>query len=213
MNHVKYPRTCHLPWSNPSKDDKIIKSLDNFKGKEVVVTLKMDGENFTGYSDYCHARSLEPLFGEDRGIAKSIWASIAHEIPIGWRFCAENMYAKHSIEYEDLESYLLVFSFWDDQNICLSWDDTIEYCRLLNLHTVPVIYRGIWDEKEIQKIFEENYDEETNEGYVVRLSSEFSFDDFKNCVAKYVRKNHVQPNIKHWRSAKIVPNKLKTRDN
>ena len=46
--YVKYPRSMHLPWSHPSKDDKVIKNLDAFIGQEVVVTLKMDGENFSG---------------------------------------------------------------------------------------------------------------------------------------------------------------------
>lgn len=44
--YVKYPRTYHLPWSpGATDDDRIIKSADVFKDKEVVVTVKMDGEN------------------------------------------------------------------------------------------------------------------------------------------------------------------------
>jgi len=43
---IKYPRTYHLPWSpGVNSDDRIIQDLSGVKGKEVIVTLKMDGEN------------------------------------------------------------------------------------------------------------------------------------------------------------------------
>jgi hypothetical protein len=58
--YVKYPRTYHLPWSpGQTRDDRVIESTDIFKGKEVVVTIKMDGENTTMYHDYIHARSID----------------------------------------------------------------------------------------------------------------------------------------------------------
>ena len=43
---IKYPRTFHLPWSpGATSDDKMLKSIEHFIGKEVVITEKMDGEN------------------------------------------------------------------------------------------------------------------------------------------------------------------------
>lgn len=57
---VKYPRTFHLPWSRSyTHDDKVLKHVQHFEGKEVVVTEKMDGENTTMYRDYLHARSID----------------------------------------------------------------------------------------------------------------------------------------------------------
>jgi len=45
VQHYKYPRTAHLPWSPGADDDDIIiDTVDSFVGKEVVVTEKMDGE-------------------------------------------------------------------------------------------------------------------------------------------------------------------------
>lgn len=207
-DYVKYPRTMHLPWSNPSKDDKIIKDLSAFHGQEVVVTEKMDGENFNGYRNYCHARSLEPLYGVDRGRAKSIWNSVSHDFPEGWRCCAENLFAKHSIHYSNLESYLLVFSIWNEQNECLDWDTTVEWCELLGLAHVPVLYRGVWNIESVQDLYDPS-SREICEGYVVRVARGFTYSEFKSCVAKYVREGHVNTTMKHWRSAKIIPNKLK----
>jgi len=44
--YKKYPRTRHAPWSRTiGDDDKVHTSMEQFHGKEVVVTEKMDGEN------------------------------------------------------------------------------------------------------------------------------------------------------------------------
>ena len=135
---------------------------------------------------------------------KSLWASKAADIPDGWRICGENLYAKHSITYEQLPSYFLVFSIWDAQNNALSWDDTVEWCEMLGLHHVKVLWRGIWDEKIIQKLFDPK---RQMEGYVVRLAASFPYSAFRNSVAKFVRQNHVQTD-QHWTQQKIIPNKL-----
>ena len=55
MERIKYPRTYHLPYSQSKTDDKTLSNDDQFKGMEVVVTIKMDGENTTIYPDgYIH---------------------------------------------------------------------------------------------------------------------------------------------------------------
>ena len=60
MNLQKYPRTFHLPISpGVSSDDKVHKDISILNNKEVVVTLKMDGDNTSIYNDYYHARSLD----------------------------------------------------------------------------------------------------------------------------------------------------------
>lgn len=46
MEKRKYPRTPHLPWSpGATSDDKYIQDLNSFKGRKIVITEKMDGEN------------------------------------------------------------------------------------------------------------------------------------------------------------------------
>jgi hypothetical protein len=194
-HYVKYPRTTHVPWSpGMNEDDRILSSMDHFIGKEVVVPEKMDGENNTMYSDYYHARSLDGRNHPSRNWVKNFWSSISHDIPDRWRVCGENMYAKHSIGYENLESYFYGFSIWNDKNICLSWDDTLEWFQMLGITPVPVLYRGIYDEKAIKAI---DLPWDTCEGYVIRLANEFSFAEFKKSVAKCVRRGHVQT-TKHW---------------
>ena len=57
-HRVKYPKTRHFHFSNTSSDDVILGDYSGFKGEEVVVTEKMDGENTTIYRDGMHAREL-----------------------------------------------------------------------------------------------------------------------------------------------------------
>lgn len=206
---LKYARTFHLPWSpGTTDDDKILKSVDHFTGQEVVVTVKMDGENCNLYSDYLHARSTEYEAHPSRTIIKVLHAQIAHDIPKGWRVCGENLQAKHSIHYNNLPAYFLVFSIWNSENKALSWDDTKEWSELLGLQTVPELYRGTWDEKKIRELFKPEFNGDPMEGYVVRVVRSFHYKEFRNCVAKYVREGHVTSDS-HWKFSELIPNKLK----
>lgn len=207
--YVKYPRTYHLPWSpGASNDDKVLASTKQFEGKEVVITIKMDGENTTFYDDYVHARSLTYHSHQSRDLIKQLHATIAHDIPSGWRICGENLYAEHSIAYQNLESYFLVFSIWNEKNICFSWDETCQWSSLLGLSTVPVLYRGPWNEALVKEYKLLEIDNDPCEGYVVRVADEFHYKDFKNCVGKYVRNNHVTTD-EHWLNKTVVANKLR----
>lgn len=208
QKYVKYQRTYHLPYSTLSKDDRILEDDSNFIGKEVVVTLKMDGENTTLYNDYIHARSLNFKSHKTRHWVKGLWSKVAYLIDDNMRICGENLYAIHTIKYENLNSYFMVFSIWID-NICLSWKETIEYATILDLDVVPVIYEGIYDKEKIINLFSKYKD--SHEGYVVRLAGEFTYGQFRNSIAKYVNPNFKQKmNSSHgnWISKKIETNEL-----
>lgn len=207
MIHTKYPRTFHMPESEGyTSDDKVLKNLDHFLGKEVVATEKKDGENTNMYYDLCHARSIDSKNHESRNWVKALHASIKNDIPENMRICGENLYAKHSIYYEDLESYFYVFSIWED-DIVLSWDETVSWANIFGLITVPVIYRGIWT-KDSHKECLSKLNLDKQEGYVIRLADSFNVNAFSWSIAKWVRKSHVQTN-QHWMYGKIVCNKLK----
>lgn len=197
-HRVKYPRTFHLPWSEgKTHDDKTLPDVSHFTGREVVVTVKLDGENTSIYSDYTHARSLDSSGHWSRSWIKAFQGEIGHNIPANWRICGENMTAVHSIEYTDLKSYFYGFSIWNEVNTCISWDDTLVFFELLGIEHVPILYRGVFDETVIRKLYtQEMYD--TCEGYVVRLADAFEYRDFNRSVAKFVRKDHVVCTDEHW---------------
>jgi hypothetical protein len=209
---VKYPKTRHLSFSKGlTRGDKVIKTLSNFIGKEIVALMKMDGENSTLMKDCIFARSLENTDHESQHWLKGLWGNINYEIPDEWRICGENLFAEHSISYKELPSYFMVFNIWDENNRTLSYDDTIEWCDLLKLEHTPLLWRGIFDEN-ILKDIASKFDTEKNEGFVIRLTESFDYKDFETCTAKWVRASHVKTSS-HWKYEKIVRNGLKSDNN
>mgnify|MGYP001390750443 CR=1 FL=1 len=210
VKYIKHPKIFHFDWSeNLQNDDRMLANISGFENEEVVATVKLDGENTTCYhNDHVHARSIDSLDHESRSFAKRLLKNIAHEIPNGWRICGENMYAKHSIYYENLDSYFYIHSIWNEKNNCICWDDMVEWCKLLDIPHVPLLYRGKFEENGIKSLFSNIYNGDAMEGYVVRIAKEFTYSEYKKCVGKFVRKNHVQSS-EHWLRQEIIQNKVK----
>ncbi|PRQ03358.1 RNA ligase [Enhygromyxa salina] len=205
MQRHKYPRTRHLPWSpGATRDDLIADGVDAFVGQRVIVTEKMDGENTTFYRDHTHARSIDSRHHPSRDWIKGLHGRVAHLIPEGWRICGENLYARHSLSYEALPSYFMLFSVWDADNRCLDWDSTLGWAKTLGVETVPTLYDGVFARAWFEDL---RLDLAKTEGYVVRRASGFAYAEFGQHVAKWVRSNHVQTD-QHWMSQAVVPNKL-----
>lgn len=228
MRRLKYPRTSHLSFSEGASSDDVVLSSDSiFQGKEIVTTLKLDGENTTIYSDgFVHSRSIDSRHHPSRSWIKQFAPRIAFELPHGWRVCGENLFAYHSILYAELPSYFFVFAIFDENNFCISWDELEEFCCLLSMSVVPVLYRGPWDEEAVRNTrfyngpfptfrckdkvptLTSNFEPCTNEGFVVRNSSGFAYEDFDKNVAKFVIENHVTSD-EHWMDREPYPNMLK----
>jgi hypothetical protein len=207
-NRVKYPRTWHVPWSpGATSDDRVLESTDQWTGSEVVITYKMDGENTTLYRDYVHARSLDYSPHPSRSKVKALHANIAHDIPDGWRICGENLTAVHSIKYRDLLSFFLVFSIWNEENYCLSWAETVEWCGLLGLQHVPLRYQGAYSPDEFREMCKQ-LDTTEQEGYIVRPAGTFHYREFPRVVGKYVRASHVQTHG-HWMRSRLEFNDVR----
>jgi hypothetical protein len=209
MRKTKYPRTPHLPWSlGKSKDDESWLTAEPFFKKDIVITEKMDGENTTIYSDgTVHARSLDSQDHPSRHWIKAWAKEWQFFLPEDWRIVGENCYAEHSIHYNDLASYFLVFAIINEYDICLSWEEVENFCYILGLHTVPVLARtNTLDTTTIynmQQLVASNQ----MEGYVVRLADSFPMWELNTSVAKYVRADHVQTDD-HWLNKPVKKNGL-----
>nr|WSW67372.1 AAA family ATPase [Streptomyces sp. NBC_00995] len=202
-----YPRTPHLPWSpGATSDDVRLADLAGLSGCEVVVTEKMDGENTTLYADGLHARSLDSAHHPSRGRVKALQSRIGPRIPEGWRICGENVFARHSIPYEDLASHFYGFSVWDGE-VCLDWDRTVDFLRGLGVPTPPVLWRGVCDARAEKTLRALKPDTARQEGYVVRPAERFPAAAFRRRVAKWVRPGHVTTDT-HWMHARVVENGL-----
>ncbi len=214
MERHKYPRTPHIPWSDGgTKNDRRLIDVQHLCDKEIIVSEKLDGENTTLYSDHYHARSIDSRHHPSQSYVKGIHASIAHDIPPGWRICGENVFARHSIAYSSLTAFFYVFAVYNEDNICLSWNDTCDFCACLGLENVPVLYEGKWDESRIRTCFSgrSTFTGSAQEGYVVRVASAFPFEAHERNTGKFVRANHVQTNS-HWKTEQVIPNLLRLDD-
>ena len=213
---AKYPRTFHLPWSQGATDDDKTHTLEAvermFGGKQVIVTEKMDGENTTIYSTgECHARSPDsashPSRDYVRGKAREVGCA---GLPEGWRLMGENLYAKHSIEYDLLPDYFVIFGVADASNNARPWSEVEEWADLLDLPHAPVLWQGTWNTKKVMSLYPFKSlmsSTGTSEGYVVRVAGSFPMGSFDKYVAKFVRKGHVDALSRHWFQKSVVPNK------
>ena len=213
----KYPRTYHFSFSpEVHSDDKVQYDISNLIGKEIVVLFKLDGGNTTLKKGGPFARSHgQKTLCETFDYIKSM-----HQSRIEWdmrelSFHGENMFAKHSIFYSELEDYFYLFGVSDSESF-FGWDEVLAEAERMSFKVVPEAFRGIVSsEKELQEIIESSMSldcplgGDAVEGFVVRVTDSFNKEDFSKNVVKYVRKGHVQTD-EHW-SKNWIQNKLKGR--
>ncbi len=216
MESSKYNRTYHLPWSpGGTSDDKIAKDLYIIYNNDIVITEKMDGSNTSLESSGCYARTHSgPPSHESFDGLKALHATIKHKIPDGVQLFGEWLYAKHSITYEKLPHYFMLFnvrSLLD--NIWYSWEEVKLWAEEIEVPTVPVLFEGkLSTEKELKIKIDELMAQPSvcggvREGVVVRIQESFTDQAFSQCVMKWVRKDHVQTSD-HWKNQIITKNKL-----
>jgi hypothetical protein len=218
---MKYPRTYHVPFSpGATKDDKKLKDgwFEYYRGKEIVFTEKLDGENSCLCQKGVFARShgaetRSPwsinLWG-DNGLYWKVKGLIDDDLLI----FGENLYGEHSIHYEKLRDYFHVFACYNETTYkWWSWDDVKFVSKVLDVPHVPTLWRGIAEsEDQIRELIIQTMNMpsaygNTKEGVVIRLANEFDGEDFPNYVCKYVRANHVQTDehwTRNWKKAELI---------
>lgn len=219
MDSPKYNRTFHFPWSpGATNDDKIATNLGHLIGNEIVITEKMDGSNTSLEADGCFARthSGPPTHASFDGL-KALHASIKYKIPESTQLFGEWCYAQHSIIYNELPGYFMLFNVRyinPIEPLWASWEEVEMWGQELEVPTVPVLFKGtVSKEIQLQDLIESFMIQPSShggirEGVVARLSQGFSNTNFSQCVMKCVRANHVQTS-EHWKDQEIVKNKLK----
>jgi RNA ligase len=220
MDSPKYNRTFHLPWSpGGTSDDKIAKNVDTLLNIPLIITEKVDGSNTSLEADGCFARTHAgpPTHLSFDGL-KALHSTVKHLIPKDYQIFGEWCYALHSIPYNKLPHYFLMFGMRQIADlpdfVWESWDDIEMWAQELGVATVPVLWKGIVkSEIELKHLtidlsYEKSELGDLREGVVVRKADSFLNDDFSKYVMKWVRKDHVQTSD-HWKSQDIIKNKLK----
>ena len=209
----KYPRTYHLPWSPGStNDNKISKDVNYLLCKEIVITEKLDGSNSCIKKDGVYGRSHAVFTTNPWDVElKKLHSIIGNYLDDETYVFGESLYAVHSIEYTNLESYFYIFGVRDN-NIWIPWQQVEEYSYLLDIPTVPVLFKGVVNSvKELKSLVNDLVSKQSElggdiEGVVVRSAGMFHNDDFAENVMKWVRKDHVQTDehwTRSWKKAKI----------
>jgi|688.fasta_scaffold51886_4 hypothetical protein len=208
----KYPRTYHLPFSpEVHSDDKIcdLGDLNRIIDEkiEVVILVKLDGGNACLSKDGVFARTHAqetscPTFDFIKNV--HYYQNLNDLTEQNLKIFGENMFAVHSIVYENLKDYFYVFNILDENsNNFLSHDEVDEWATAHKMQVVPKIYEGVipsltWLEKYLALMLSKNDLGGPREGFVIRTKKAFSSDDFSKNVFKYVRKDHVQDKNNHW---------------
>jgi hypothetical protein len=203
--------------------------MDRLIGVPIVLTEKMDGSNTSLEREGCFARThagapTHKSFDQ----LKALHATIKHLLPKHIQYFGEWCYAKHSIAYEELPGYFLMFGIrelqiagyniggkeGEDLSYWYDWQTVEDMATILGVHTVPVLFKGqVSSEKELQELVERLMKQPSvcggvREGVVARVNGTFKEPEFSSCVMKCVRANHVQT-TEHWKDQEITKNKLK----
>jgi hypothetical protein len=211
---TKYNRTNHLPYSPGStNDDRISNSVSTLLGIEIVITEKLDGGN-TGMKDegvYARSHAEFTTSGWSREVRQLHKVKVEGQLGEGLFLFGENMEGIHSIEYNNLDSYFYIFGLRDNDN-WIPWYQVEEYSYLLDIPTVPVLFKGVVEtEKELKDLVDSLVSKPSElggqrEGIVVRNAGSFDNTDFKDNVMKWVRAGHVTTTnhwTRNWKKAKI----------
>ncbi len=203
---AKYPRSPHLPWSpGGTRDDKRLLNVAGLLNEEIVITEKLDGSNLALTRSHVFARSHSgPPSHPSFTWAKALHGQIRGEIGSGLTLFGEYCYAVHSIVYQQLPGYFLLFGVREDESdFWWDWELVEQQARALGVPTAPVLFRGSIDaECRLHSLTETLALEPScygpdREGVVVRVTRGFAESEFPNVMAKYVRAGHVT-SAEHW---------------
>lgn len=220
----KYGRTYHFPFSPGTTSDGRINHnyfSDILNIKQIVVTEKLDGENTCLNQFGVFARShAAPTIHPWAAYLKQPWELIKNDLG-ELEIFGENLYAVHSIEYQNIEHHFYVFAVRDGHK-WLSWEEVKFYAAMLDFQVVPEItkliapfYQSEFENKILEIITQESafgsIDVQSKqicsmEGVVCRNTASYTVDNFKENVFKYVRKGHVKTDehwTRNWKRAKL----------
>lgn len=151
----KYSKTYHLKSGNRKTLTKDEANL--LLSGTVILEEKMDGAN-TGiirHKDGFHlqkrgslvGRSEHPQFQRFHAWARDNFEKI-YKIPKGWTVYGEWLYAVHTVYYDSLPDYFLVFDIWNGERF-LNLIERIEACAEFGMEFAPIRGAGSFTADEI----------------------------------------------------------------
>jgi ATP-dependent RNA circularization protein (DNA/RNA ligase family) len=221
----RFPRTPHLAWlGNVSpRDDKLLSpdEAQDVLAHEVVVEEKLDGANVgisVGPDEKLRAQNrgqyvTSPSAGQFEGLSR--WMGL-HESPLFDALGADLILfgewcaARHSLRYDNLPDWFVVFDVYDRPNGRFwSTDRRDALACGMGLSVVPAIFHGntsLQMLKDLVQSAPSQFRHGPLEGIIIRRES----PDWLITRAKLVRTDFVQQIGEHWRRRVIEWNQLRT---
>lgn len=220
----RFPHTPHIDWlgNESPRDDKVLAPNDvaQLLADKVLVEEKLDGANLgisISYDGQVQAQNrgqylIEPFTGQfsrlNSWLAQHHWALKDHLSPdliLFGEWCA----AKHSLDYDSLPDWFLVFDVYDrQQQRFFSCQRRNELAQVLELKYVPAIFEGktsLADLKQLLITTQSRYRLGPPEGLIIRQQS----TQWCEKRAKLVRADFSQAIERHWSTKMIEWNSIR----
>jgi hypothetical protein len=224
MYSEKYARTYHYPFSpGTTSDDRI--NYDYWSDIQQIPTLvhteKLDGENNCLNKWGVFARShAAPTTSPWTASVRTFWQKIRNDLG-DLEIFLENLYAIHSLQYQELDHHFFVFAVRDGDQ-WLSWEEVKFYAAMLDLPTVPELFtestpadrqpfearicKTVTGPGAFAPVDTITGHATSMEGIVSRNAASFHTAAFARNVYKWVRKEHVKTTehwTRHWKRAPL----------
>lgn len=218
----KFPSTPHLAWLSNKvvRDDKVLTpaEAETFLSGPVVLEEKVDGANlglsfdsvsqlrFQNRGNWL-AGKLTGQWERLRGWAADHEAVLRDNLPRDHVLFGEWCYIKHSIRYDHLPDWFLVFDVYDcKEQKCWSVRRRDSLAATAHLATVPRISKGLCSMDDLAKILDGRSDlyDGPREGIYLRRED----DNWLLDRAKLVQAGFTQTIKEHWTRQGFVANKL-----
>ena len=219
----RFPHTPHLIWLGDAmpRDDKVLSNAEvkELLAGDVVVEEKVDGANL-GFS-FDETGQLQaqnrgqylrlPYSGQFSKLSQ--WRAIhddalSRSLQTGWISFGEWCSARHSLSYDRLPDWWLLFDIYDRRHQrFLSTSARNTFARKAGLVTVVELFRGRIGMRELQRLLMDapsRYRAGPLEGLVVRSEIAGAL----RARTKLVRPDFTQAIDQHWRSRPLEWNQL-----
>lgn len=219
----RFPHTSHIAWlgKGSPRDDKVLNHADveNLLAGEILVEEKLDGANLgisVNAQGDLQAQNrgqylIEPYNGQFSRLSTWLkqhkYALLDHLEP-SWILFGEWCAARHSIAYQSLPDWFVLFDVYDrQQEKFWSSDRRNRLAASSGLKTVPDLYQGRTSLSQLIDLLTNSRSRYRNgppEGIIVRKQS----PDWCDARAKLVRAEFTQAIEDHWRGRSIEWNKV-----
>jgi ATP-dependent RNA circularization protein (DNA/RNA ligase family) len=223
MNFFRFPHTPHLDWlgEGTPRDNKVLSpsEIESLLSQSLIVEEKVDGANIgISLSVFGELQVqnrgqylMEPFDGQFEKLNTwlpprydHIFDALGADLILFGEWCA----ARHSIHYDRLPDWFLVFDIYDlQEKRFFSTQRRDDFARQLGLHIMPQLDKGRFTLsllKEMLDAYPSQYYNGPMEGIVVRSEE----GDWLNTRAKLVSAQFTQNINGHWRKRTIRWNRL-----